>query len=113
MAWEFPLGARWLGWTALYALIYYGGVAIGETAPWGWVASLLIPIVVAFIIGVRFRSRWWTLGPLVAVTLVSAATWGTGDALPWFVILLGPILVYAGGVFLCRLRRGASRASHA
>jgi hypothetical protein len=85
--WRSSEGARWLGWTVLYALVVYGVSIvfaftqtheIGFQLPfpfsggWGSLPSFLVPAVVAFVIGVRFRTWWWGLGPLTALALPAA-----------------------------------------
>ena len=74
-AWSSSLWTRWLGWTALYGLLYYGliyavgasGVdSLGSLYPW---IPHLVGGGVALLIGVRFRSWWWVLGPLAATAL--------------------------------------------
>ena len=89
MAWQSSLWARWLGWTALYALVLVGAAFFtvrlalyinpsGLNYPeWlttlAWVLAVLVPVVLAFGIGVRFRSWWWGLGPLVLCGVLLAA----------------------------------------
>lgn len=89
MAWQSSLWARWLGWTALYALvllwtfvltgplIYYLYPSHSNRPEWLTATSLvlfyLVPAVLAFGIGVQFRSRWWGLGPLVAYVVLAVA----------------------------------------
>ena len=73
--------------TVLYALVVYGvsmvfaftqTQEIGFQLPfpfsgtWGSMMSLLVPAVFAFVIGVRFRSQWWGLGPLTVLDLPAA-----------------------------------------
>lgn len=71
--------AEWIGWTLLFALAYWvvqvGQGLLGERlskGPWNdavQAASLLIPLLAAFLIGARLRSWWWTLGPPLAIVL--------------------------------------------
>jgi hypothetical protein len=84
--WRSSEGARWLGWTVLYALIVYGVSVVFVTQThetgfhilfpfsggWGSLLYHLVRAVVAFGIGVRFRSWWWGLGPLTALALPAA-----------------------------------------
>jgi hypothetical protein len=74
--WRSSLGARWLGWTVLYAVVTYG-VLFSElrlVAPPGRGDEYAILILAAlalfaFSIGVRFRSWWWVLGPPIGFSL--------------------------------------------
>ncbi len=56
MTWSFTTWARWLGWTALYDLLY-GGAYLGAASLGFW--DSLLPhhggLALAFLIGVRFR----------------------------------------------------------
>ena len=81
---------RWLGWTALYAMLVYvgfrftdGGLTgwIGEDRGLGLVLQFLVPAVAAFVIGARFRSWWWVLGPIAAI------------GLPFAVLMVGAWLI--------------------
>jgi hypothetical protein len=69
----------WLGWTLLFALIYWG-VQVVQAFLGDWlgagglndvvqVAGLLIPLLAAFLIGARLREWGWVLGPPVAIVL--------------------------------------------
>jgi hypothetical protein len=66
------LWARLLGWTLLYNLVLCGVLVVVFACPvetvvlWGLLLGLL---VVAFLIGVRFRSTLWGLGPPLAIVL--------------------------------------------
>jgi hypothetical protein len=69
-----------LGGTARYRLLYYGLIyvvgASGVVDPLSFVYRWTPHLVgggVAFLIGVRFRSWWWVLGPLMATALPIAA----------------------------------------
>lgn len=90
MAWRSSLWVRWLGWTALYVLVLLGALIFAaqldkfffpsgshshpEYMEWlGTVLMFLVPAVLAFVIGVRFRSWAWGLGPLVVFGLPVAA----------------------------------------
>jgi hypothetical protein len=72
--WWSSLWARWLGWTVAVALVAgacglaYRALRPG-IAPALSLALLVPPLVAAFLIGVRFPSRWWLAGPPVAVLL--------------------------------------------
>jgi hypothetical protein len=94
MAWQSSLWVRWLGWTALYALILYGGAGVVNALGFdrrlslsgtsGTIVSLLILAVLTFAIGVHFRSRWW-----------GSARWRRslfrswqGSSQPWFAALM-------------------------
>jgi hypothetical protein len=71
--------AEWIGWTLLFALIYWGvqvmhaflGDRLGEGGlnDVVQVAGLLIPLLAAFLIGARLRSWGWMLGPPIAIVL--------------------------------------------
>jgi hypothetical protein len=115
MAWPSFVWVRWLGWTALYALILYGGAGVVNalgfdrrlslSGTFGTVVSFLIPAALAFAIGVHFRSRWWALGPLVAIALPIAAGFVMAvirglDAvgMVWFLAFAAVFVVY-GGLF--------------
>jgi hypothetical protein len=89
--WQPSLWAQWLGWTLLYGLLVCGttlfsfflpdfvlpenratklvGVPLKEIFGWLPLGLLLGLLVVAFLIGVRFRSTWWGLGPPLAIGL--------------------------------------------
>jgi hypothetical protein len=69
----------WLGWTLLFALIYWG-VQVVQALLGDWlgegglndvvhVSGLLIPLIAAFLIGARMRSWEWVLGPPLAIVL--------------------------------------------
>lgn len=61
---------RWIGWTVLFGLALVGSILLYMALPWAdptlaWV--LLAGLVaLAFAIGVRLRTWWWVLGPVVA-----------------------------------------------
>lgn len=121
MTWRSTTWARWLGWTVLYAVLLVGFFDIVDVLPkdildvlpeWearGWLALVLlflVPALIAFVIGIRFRSWWWALGPLVAcilpIVLLNiwsglAHGWGTPGipGLRWALFMLGAML---GGV---------------
>jgi hypothetical protein len=63
-AWPSSLWARWLGWTALYGLLYagayFGAPFLGFLNP---LLPHLVGLALAFLIGLRFRSWSWALGP--------------------------------------------------
>ena len=71
----------WLGWTVGYALaVWVIDTAHSLAGSWlnqagqrvqelGAVARFLIPLLIAFLIGIRLRAWWWVLGPFVAVTV--------------------------------------------
>ena len=71
--------ARWLRWTGLYALVFWGGwtfVELGARLAPGWdgndlaaVVLVLGSLVLVFLVGVRYGSWWWVLSPLVVVDL--------------------------------------------
>jgi hypothetical protein len=66
---------QWLGWTVVYALLYWGTEVVlalleervPAVAQWG---RFLIPLLIAFLIAARLRSWWWVLGPPLAIILV-------------------------------------------
>ena len=75
-SWRSLLGARWLGWTVLYALAMYGAEMLVLFIFPRWNSSvglflglLLGLLAMAFLIGVRFQSLWWVMGPSVAFGL--------------------------------------------
>ena len=78
MALRSSLRARWLGWTALYALLIYVGARVLTVSGFylglplsstSGTVAFIVPTLLACAIGVRFRSWWWGLGPLAALTL--------------------------------------------
>ena len=74
-SWRSSLLARWLGWTVMYGLVVVGGAWLLPRLPppAGGMVFLGLPVIAAFLIGVRFRSEWWAAGPpVVLVTLVTA-----------------------------------------
>jgi hypothetical protein len=127
MAWRSSLWARWLGWTALYVLVLLGG---GLLTRWfvsfffpsdsnypEWlstlfvVLTLLVPAVLAVGIGIRFRSRWWGLGPLVAFGLLAAALviafWNGAISDVLFIMVFPISLVIYGGILIPFALQGA------
>lgn len=75
--WRSSPWARWLGWTVLFGLALAGATAMffvyGGPYPalfWGLLAGLA---GLAFLVGVRLRTQWWAIGPLVAYGLPAAA----------------------------------------
>jgi len=68
--WRSSFWGRWLGWTMLYAVVSYGVVTRGDQIGFLHLAALAL---VAFSIGVRFRSGWWVLGPPIAFIGLLAA----------------------------------------
>ena len=68
-AWPSSLWARWLGWTALYGLLY-GGAFLGD-ASLGFFSPLphLVGLALALLIGLRFRSWSWIVGPPAGIIL--------------------------------------------
>jgi hypothetical protein len=120
MTWRSSLWVRWLGWTALYALILYGGAGVVNALGFdrrlslsgtsGTIVSLLILAVLAFAIGVRFRSRWWGLGPLEALALpllagfVAAVVRGLDAVgIVWFLAFAVVLVVYGALLSLATL----------
>ena len=72
MTWRSATWARWLGWTVVLGLILWGGIFLSGTlpprAPVQLFAVFLAPsLVLAFLIGLRFRSWWWVAAPLAAI----------------------------------------------
>jgi hypothetical protein len=138
MAWRSSLWTRWLGWTAFYALVLVGAGVVtvrlalyinpsdADYPVWlttlAYVLSVLVPAVLAFGIGVRFRSWWWGLGPLVvfgplgAVFAITAWT-GLVDSRGWGLVagvgavtiggLLAPFAL--AGVWLGKRRHACER----
>jgi hypothetical protein len=72
--WRHTTWARWLGWTGVFALVAGAcGLAyrgLRPEIPPAWSLALLVPpLVAAFLIGARFRSWSWALGPPMALLL--------------------------------------------
>ena len=77
----------WLGWTIVYAVVIWGiGAAYALLERWLNVANqraqgvaagvrFLLPLGVAFLIGLQLRTWWWGLGPFLAnvVTMLAFA----------------------------------------
>lgn len=78
----------WLGWTVVYAAVIWGSDAVSTLLePWlnranpraqGVAAGVrfVIPLGVAFLIGLRLRAWWWVLVPflVIAVTMLAFST---------------------------------------
>ena len=78
----------WLGWTIVYAVAIWGIDAVYALLErWLNVANrraqgvaagvrFLLPLGVAFLIGLRLRAWWWALSPLlvIVVTMLAFAT---------------------------------------
>lgn len=68
----------WLGWTIVYAVVIWGiGAAYALLERWLTVANQraqgvaagvrwLLPLGVAFLIGLQLRAWWWALSPFLA-----------------------------------------------
>ncbi len=86
MPWWTSEWTRWIGWTLLYALAVWGASAVQSLLEPGTVrqesrnvaswARFLIPLALAFLIGVQLRSWWWVGGP-PAVTILMTLTYPT------------------------------------
>jgi hypothetical protein len=82
----------WLGWTVIYAVVIWGINAIygllesrlndANQRAQGVAALLrfLIPLGLAFLIGLRLRTWWWALSPFL-VTVVTMLAFATVDVL--------------------------------
>jgi hypothetical protein len=86
------------------------GLALPLSGTRGTVVSFLLPAALAFGIGVRFRSRWWALGPLTALSLPFIA--GTvvawiqdpgNDAWGWLLVFSVMAAVYGALLSLAAL----------
>jgi hypothetical protein len=78
----------WLGWTIVYAVVIWGIDAVYALLErWLNVANrraqrvaagvrFLLPLGVAFLIGLRLRAWWWALSPflVIVVTMLAFAT---------------------------------------
>ena len=78
----------WLGWTVGYAVVIWGiDTAYGLLGPWLSNANqrtqevaagvrFLIPLGLAFLIGLQLRAWWWALSPFLVsvVTMLAFAT---------------------------------------
>jgi lipopolysaccharide export LptBFGC system permease protein LptF len=75
----------WLGWTIVYAVVIWGIDAVqGLLEPWlkgangraqEIAASLrfVIPLGLAFLIGLKLRTWWWALSPFLVVVVTMLA----------------------------------------
>lgn len=83
MPWWEAAWTQWLGWTLLFAVISWGvqmvQAFLGERLERGGlsdliqIAAILVPLLAAFLIGVRLQTWWWTLGPPLAIVLLMAS----------------------------------------
>ena len=114
MPWWATTWAQWAGWTVGYALAFWAisvAQAVLEPRLAAWLRRL-VPLILAFLIGVRFRSWWWILGPPVAITLMTLtyaaldlltspaavrAEKGTGFVLAVFLVLVEAGLALLAG----------------
>src|SRR5688500_3606679 len=78
----------WLGWTIGYAVVIWGSDAVyALLGPWLKRANpraqnvaagvrFVIPLGLAFFVGLRLCAWWWVLGPflVIAVTMLAFAT---------------------------------------
>jgi hypothetical protein len=72
----------WIGWPAGYAIAIWGiDAAYALAEPWLKQANrrvqdvaagvrFLLPLVLAFLIGIRLRAWWWVLSPVVTVMVM-------------------------------------------
>jgi hypothetical protein len=133
--WRSSLWARWLGWTAVFAVGLVAWGAFLETNTWqdnplrvlvdehpAW-AMILVPSALAFGIGVRFAYWGWLFGVFVTDVLVAAfliravagepAASGSGQAVAGiyfvflFLILPSTLLAAAAGVGWGKRRHAA------
>ena len=75
----------WLGWTVGYAVVIWGiDTAYGLLGPWLSNANqraqevaagirFLIPLGLAFLIGLQLRAWWWALSPFLVMVLTMLA----------------------------------------
>jgi hypothetical protein len=106
MNWRRATWARWLGWTVVFGLVV-GGSALayslvsglyGAEPPALLTALFAVPSLVApVLIGVRFPSLWWGLGPptlfLTLATALFVSTPGRDLVLGWVII---PLVLVSG-----------------
>ena len=82
----------WLGWTVVYAIVIWGinaiygllesrlDVANQRAQEAAALVRFLIPLGLAFLIGLRLRTWWWALSPFL-VTVVTTLAFATVDYL--------------------------------
>jgi hypothetical protein len=68
------------GWTLLYALVFWGVSTANALFEKQWRAwgldglaqalQVFVPLLAAFLIGVRVQTWWWVAGPPVAIVLI-------------------------------------------
>jgi lipopolysaccharide export LptBFGC system permease protein LptF len=75
----------WLGWTIVYAVVIWGiDTAYGLLEPWLRNANrrvqevaagvrFVIPLGLAFLIGLRLRTWWWVLSPFLVIVVTMLA----------------------------------------
>jgi hypothetical protein len=75
----------WFGWTIVYAVVIWGiDAAYGLLEPWlnnatqraqesAAAVRFLIPLGLAFLIGVRLRAWWWALSPFLVIVVTMLA----------------------------------------
>ena len=75
----------WLGWTIVYAVVIWGiDTAYGLLEPWLRNANrrvqevaagvrFVIPLGLAFLIGLRLRTWWWVLSPFLVIIVTMLA----------------------------------------
>jgi hypothetical protein len=75
----------WLGWTVVYAVVIWGiDAAYGLLERWlnnatrraqevAAAVRFLIPLGLAFLIGLRLRAWWWALSPFLAIIVTMLA----------------------------------------
>ena len=87
MTWRSNRWRRWLGWTGLYAFVFWGGWVILDfvsslAQKWGAPSAidravvilgvlLAGSLVLVYRIGTQYPSRWWMLTPLVVIVLLT------------------------------------------
>ena len=118
---------RWIGWTVLYGVAGLGltFISLFHRSSVTGLAMALGPPTAAFLIGKKFRSWWWILGPMTAVVVVASivalfANARVGDdpygGLAWFyygLVMVGVIvgslsaIAAAAGVWWGRSRASA------
>jgi hypothetical protein len=96
--WWSALWARWLGWTVVFGLVFIGSgwLSILLPFPVRAIVFFVLLLVAAFLIGLRFRSLWWTAGPAAALLTLSTyreTPFSLGDFL---ISALCAVLAWAG-----------------
>jgi hypothetical protein len=91
MTWRSQTWVRWLGWMALYGLLYGGACFVALfLGLWEWIPHL-VGLAPTFLIGLRFRSWSWVLGPPVVIILGFVALSAFFDILQPFIYREEPL----------------------